>query len=129
MRVFQPNVYLSLDFGNKKLKIYTKEPGTNLLGLPKISTVEESIEERDALRDQIEAFVKSVRERSTPIVPGEDGLLALELAEKIKDALRKQLQMFAEGEDPAELAKTFPPEILSMVESAVESAGAQGDIR
>lgn len=118
LRVFQPNVYLSLDFGNKKLKIYTKEPGTNMLGLPKISTVEESIEERDALRDQIEAFLKSVRERSTPVVTGEDGMLALEMAEQIKAALRKQLLMFTEGEDPSLLAKEFPPEIVSMFQAA-----------
>ncbi len=117
MRVFQPNVYLSLDFGNKKLKIYTKEPGTNLLGLPKISTVEETVEERDALFDQIEAFLISVRDRTAPIVPGEDGLLALELAEEIKAALRRQLQMFTEGEPMENLSEMFPEEVISLLQA------------
>ena len=116
LRVFQPNVYLSLDFGNKKLKVYTKEPGTNFIGLPKISTHEETVEERDALRDQIEAFIASVRDRTPPIVPGEDGLLALELAEQIKSALRRQLRMFADGGEGNEtLNEIFPPEALEFL--------------
>jgi predicted dehydrogenase len=40
---------------------------------------------------EIEAFLKAVRERSTPVVTGEDGLRALETAMKITALVQPQL--------------------------------------
>ena len=51
-----------------------------------VSIEEESFEQGDALRDEIAAFLKAIREGTTPVVTGEDGLRALETAMKITAA-------------------------------------------
>lgn len=86
MRIFQPNVYISLDYGNKKLRMYTKEAGETDGALPKINVEEHTVEERDALFDEIESFLDCVATRTAPRVSGEDGLRALLLAERIRAA-------------------------------------------
>ncbi len=89
LRIFQPDVYISLDFGQKKIKIYEKseEPGAIQLpgsgDLPKIKVTEQPVEERDALFDEIESFIDCVATRSKPLVSGVDGMRALEMVEKI----------------------------------------------
>ena len=104
-RVFQPNVYMSLDFGKKKLKIYTKQGQSDKLSLSNVSVKEVKIKERDALEHEIESFVASVRDRSEPAVSGEDGVRALELVHKVKEAfslsmqrLEPELMLAAQGE-------------------------------
>ncbi len=87
LRMFQPNVYISLDYELKSMKIYTKSGRTNLLtGLPEISIQEHKVGERDALRDEIESFLRTVHTRGIPEVTGEDGLRAIETAERIQEA-------------------------------------------
>ena len=83
IRVFQPNVYISLDFGNKRLRMYRKTDKKSLLGFPSVDVEEIKIEERDALDDEINSFFECVETRRRPVVTGEDGLTALELAEAI----------------------------------------------
>jgi len=88
IRVFQPNVYVSLDFVKKRIKICRKDPHgrDTILGIPKINVEERVIQEQDALELEIESFLQCVRDRSTPVVTGVDGLCALELAERIHKA-------------------------------------------
>jgi len=94
MRIFQPDVYIVLDYGNKKLKMYSKS-GTAAPGaLPQISIAEHDVEERDALADQIESFLSCVDSRKAPLVSGEDGLRALELADRIREAFADSLRNF-----------------------------------
>lgn len=87
IRMFQPNVYISLDFGNKKLKMYSRAGQKDEKGYPQIKVVEKAVEERDALDDEIRSFLHCVETRSRPEVSGEDGLLALELAQRIYKVL------------------------------------------
>ena len=96
MRIFQPEVYISLDYGSKKLKIYSRsqpseneKKGRSIFGtfsIPEISIKELKVEETDALATEIESFLTCVDNRSTPEVSGEDGLRALELVEMIERA-------------------------------------------
>jgi predicted dehydrogenase len=88
IRIFQPDVYISLDFGAKKLKMYSKTGGSDDKGFPKIKTEEHKVLERDALRDEIDAFIQCVEHRTPPEVSGYDGLKAIELADRIHDAFR-----------------------------------------
>lgn len=94
MRIFQPDVYITLDYGNKKLKCFTKTPASEPGQLPQIGHEEYSIEERDALYDQISSFLEVVESRGEPVVSGEDGLRALELAARIRRAFRESLDRF-----------------------------------
>lgn len=91
IRIFQPELYVSLDFGNRTLKISKRGTGNTILGFPKIDVEEHSLEERDSLGDEIEAFLKCVKQRSSPVVAGEDGLRALKLAERISEEIEKSL--------------------------------------
>jgi predicted dehydrogenase len=45
------------------------------------------IQDGDALADEIESFLESVETRSLPIVSGEEGLRALEIASMISERL------------------------------------------
>jgi len=96
MRIFQPDVYIVLDYGNKKLKMYTKSGAAGPGVLPQISIDEHDVEERDALADQIEAFLNCVKTRTPPVVSGEDGLRALELADQIRAAFAESTSLFEE---------------------------------
>ena len=99
IRMFQPELYISLDLGNKNLKIYKKGTGTDLLGFPRIEKTETKIEERDALADEISAFLDCVTSRTVPIVTGEDGLRALELAERIHEAIHQSTERVLADEE------------------------------
>ncbi len=107
MRIFQPDVYIMLDYGNKKLKMYTKSAPAAPGVLPQISIEEHDVEERDALADQVESFLECVEKRTTPVVSGEDGLRALLLADRIRLAFAESLQQFEQVGAPQEVAAVF----------------------
>lgn len=105
LRIFQPDVYITLDYGNKKLKCFTKTPAVEPGKLPQINVEEHSIEERDALYDQISSFLETVEQRGIPVVTGEDGLRALELAARIRLAFQESLARFDGEELPMSMEK------------------------
>ena len=83
IRIFQDDAYLSVDMQQKILTVIRKKDAAPVESPAQVSIEEESFDQGDALRAEIEAFLKAVRERSTPVVTGEDGLRALETAMKI----------------------------------------------
>ena len=80
MRIFQPDAYITLDFQNKKMAVLRKGEGESMPGVPAIDINEQSFEQGDALRSEIEAFLDSIATGKTPVVTGEDGKKALETA-------------------------------------------------
>ncbi len=87
MRIFQADAYITVDFQNKKVAIFRKGDGEMMPGVPKIDVDEKSFEQVDALKSEIEAFLKSVATGSPPAVSGEDGKTALEIALMISKKL------------------------------------------
>lgn len=87
MRVFQTDTYLVVDYGAKDIRICRRQPAADAAG-PQLSLEERKVDGDDALEEEIKAFVRSVRDRSTPLVSGSDGLQALEEAERIVDSLK-----------------------------------------
>jgi predicted dehydrogenase len=83
IRIFQDDAYLSVDMQQKILTVIRKKDAAPVESPAQVSIEEENFDQGDALLAEIEAFLKAVRERSTPIVTGEDGLRALETAMKI----------------------------------------------
>ena len=55
--------------------------------MPNLSFEERAVGGEDALEEEIRAFIRSVQDRSTPLVSGLDGLQALEEAERIIESL------------------------------------------
>lgn len=83
MRVFQPDTYLVVDYGEHRIRICRREPGAQPGALPNLTFEERAVGGEDALEEEIRAFVQAVRDRSQPVVSGHDGLQALEVAERI----------------------------------------------
>jgi predicted dehydrogenase len=93
LRVFQPDVYISLDYGKRKLKIYRRLQLRDEKGFQRLEVSEHDVEERDALQDEIVSFLTCVETRVEPEVGARDGLRALELAglinSKVEEAARE----------------------------------------
>lgn len=88
MRIFQQDAYIAIDFQSRKIAIYRKQEGLNLIpGLPNVGIEERSFEQGDPLRDEIDAFIAAVRNGTPPVVTGEDGKRALEVALQISGKL------------------------------------------
>ncbi len=84
IRVFQKNNYLSIDFHARKAALHHACEGqSGDSGEPVISIEEQSFQDGDALMEEIRAFVHSIREGTSPVVTGEDGKRALEVALEI----------------------------------------------
>jgi predicted dehydrogenase len=90
LRIFQPDAYFSIDFDERKVRIFRREPVDD--GPPKLHYDELAAEEGDALRAEIAAFVQAVRDRETPAVTGWDGLKALEVAEVIRESVETEVR-------------------------------------
>jgi predicted dehydrogenase len=88
LRLFQDDAYVSIDLQQKVLTIVRK-PAPGAAAAPGQVVIEErSYEQGDALRFEIEAFLRSIREDLPPVVSGEDGLRALETAIRITDLVQ-----------------------------------------
>ena len=85
IRFFQHDAYISLDYEARKAQVYRMEDRSR--GWEGIRSETVSTEDGDALRDQIESFLESVATRKRPLVSGEDGLHALEIASAISERL------------------------------------------
>ncbi len=83
MRIFQPDTYLVVDYGEHRIRICRRESAPQTGELPNLTYEEREVGGEDALEEEIRAFLRAVRERSEPVVSGRDGLQALEVAEQI----------------------------------------------
>ena len=90
MRFFQRDTYVSVDFQERNLAIFRKGEGEMYPGVPNIASTQYSMDQQDPLREEIAAFLASVRDNTPPLVTGEDGLRALETAIRIGDLLDGQ---------------------------------------
>ena len=101
MRLFQQDAYISIDFAQGLAEVFRLQDesdptakSTVLLGKidegqKKRVIVYEQPEVRDvnALRFELEQFVKSIRDDTEPPVTGEEGLQALEVAQEIMEKI------------------------------------------
>jgi predicted dehydrogenase len=89
LRIFQDDAYVSIDLQQKVLTIVRKPPEGAGATRGQVAIEERSYEQGDALRMEIEAFLRSIREGRPPAVSGEDGLRALETAIRITDLVTR----------------------------------------
>jgi predicted dehydrogenase len=83
LRVFQDDAYISIDLQQKVLTIVRKPPAGADVPKGQVLIEERTYDQGDALKFEIEAFLRSIREGVPPVVTGEDGLRALETATRI----------------------------------------------
>jgi len=98
LRFFQPGQYISIDYGRQDVLVLsvgspaapaamtmTSKPTVN----PQIQMAKPPVTAEEPLLAEIKAFLQSVRDRSRPVVPLEDGRRALQLALAILEEIRR----------------------------------------
>ena len=91
MRLFQDDAYLSLDLQQKVMTLIRKRDGAPGDAQLPVSIEEQSLEQGDALKAEIEAFLECIRTGKPPVVSGEDGLMALDTAMRITEQVNESL--------------------------------------
>jgi predicted dehydrogenase len=89
MRVFRDDAYLSIDLQQRILTVIGKRVGGPAPGELPVTIEESSYDQGDALRAEIHSFLDCIREGKPPLVSGEDGLRALDIAIRITSMLTK----------------------------------------
>lgn len=86
LRFFQPHDYISVD--------YASQTGT-MVSLRMGRVIERKLEpaNEEPLKLELASFIECVSKRGTPVVSGEDGLRALELARRINSAIAERLML------------------------------------
>jgi predicted dehydrogenase len=95
IRIFQANSYLSIDFAAQAVEVYRKQPTQDPGGMPEITYEKIDIGPGDSLKKEIEAFLRSVRHRTAPEVPGQAGRNALKVALEIVDQVESKKKELA----------------------------------
>jgi predicted dehydrogenase len=95
LRLFQDDAYLSLDLQQKILTVIRKGNGVGADGMPQVAIEENTYEQGDALKSEIEAFLDAVGSGRPPPVTGEDGLLALSTAVSITEQVASSMRKFS----------------------------------
>jgi predicted dehydrogenase len=85
LRVFEDDAYLSLDLQQKILTVIRKREGPAVAGQLPVTIEERNLDQGDALKAEIEAFLSSIRTGKPPVVSGEAGLRALDTAMRITE--------------------------------------------
>ena len=92
IRVFSEDAYASTDYSEQEVMVYRKKPGKLQPGQSPMEMI--SIDPLPVVRDEplkleIEAFVECARNRTRPLVSGEDGVAAIELADRVERSIRE----------------------------------------
>ena len=90
MRVFRDDAYLSIDLQQRILTVIGKRSAAPAPGELPVTIEESSYDQGDALRAEIHSFLDCIREGKRPLVSGEDGLRALDIAIRITGMLTKE---------------------------------------
>ena len=89
IRIFAHNTYFSADFGKRSAEHYIVD------GNKKIIHDTFSAAPSDELQQQANMFIDAIRHSKPADISGEDGLTALEIANKISDAARLSFQTYS----------------------------------
>lgn len=90
IRIFQDDAYLSIDMQQKVVTVIRKKDAAPVESPAQVSIEEESFEQGDALLAEIGSFLDAIRNKTAPVVTGEDGLRALETAMQITELINRR---------------------------------------
>ncbi|MCC6502959.1 MAG: Gfo/Idh/MocA family oxidoreductase [Deltaproteobacteria bacterium] len=85
INVFQPGAVISIDYGAQGLTVTNTIAGAPG-GLNAQVDEDIAVEKKDAILEELKSFLDSIMTGRPPAVSGEDGLRALELAERVQKA-------------------------------------------
>jgi predicted dehydrogenase len=87
IRFFSREAYISVDTKEQEVKGYGLSGKT-------IVPIDIVVRKQEPLRAELEGFLDCVRTRSRPLVSGEDGLAAVELAIRVAEAIETSMRRF-----------------------------------
>ena len=87
IRIFQTDSYLSIDTAEQEVAHYRLERGGE--GRPRIVQDPVIVQKDEPLRVELASFLEAASGGARPVVSGRDGLAALELAERVRLAIRE----------------------------------------
>jgi len=90
IRFFGSDSYVSVDTKEQEIKGYRL---VSKNGERSIQPLELTVKKKEPLRAELDSFVECVVTRQRPVVSGEDGLAALELALRVGAAIERSLSM------------------------------------
>ncbi len=93
LRFFQPQQYVSVDYGRQEVLVFTVGTDGAAAGAPtvnpQIKVAKPPVTSEEPLHAELKSFLHAVRQCSTPVVPLEDGRRALALALDVVAAIRE----------------------------------------
>jgi DUF1009 family protein/predicted dehydrogenase len=92
LRVFQENSYLVADYAERQAYAVYREEEPDEDGYPQVAMEEMEIEERDALEEEVVAFLNVVKNGGAPAVDGVQGKRALSVALEISSQIEQQMR-------------------------------------
>jgi predicted dehydrogenase len=87
LRLFQPHQYISLDYQKQEAVAFTVS-GSQQIGFQPLLVAKD-----EPLRLEIESFLEAVRNRSRPLVSGEEGLRALDVGLAILGKIKEHAKL------------------------------------
>ena len=95
IRVFQPDAYISVNCAKKEISVIRLDgEGKDLNDYPQLTSEKIKYPDSDPLADEISSFVNVVMNGSSPVVTGQDGRRALEVALGIIDQIKRGCKNF-----------------------------------
>jgi predicted dehydrogenase len=93
LRFFQPQQYISVDYGRQEVLVFTvgadgAASGTPTVN-PQIKAAKPPVSSEEPLHAELKSFLHAVRQRTAPVVPLEDGRRALAIALEIVAVIRE----------------------------------------
>ncbi|MFO0697619.1 MAG: Gfo/Idh/MocA family oxidoreductase [Nitrospira sp.] len=85
-RVFQPDGCLTIDFQSRQGVVGRRSITPD--GKPAMAMEEIQAGDAEPLKLQLESFLRAIREQSRPVVSGEDGAAAVELAHRVLSSMQ-----------------------------------------
>jgi predicted dehydrogenase len=89
LRIFQRESYLSIDYAAQEVERWFLVKANG--GAPTIEGGKLTVVKEEPLKRELADFVRAVRGKGAPMVTGDDGMRALELAQRINDAMTVSL--------------------------------------
>ena len=90
LRLFQPHQYISLDYQKQEAAVFTVS-GTQQIGFQPLAVTKD-----EPLRVEVESFLEAIRNRTKPLVSGDEGLRALDVALAILGKIKVHAELVAQ---------------------------------
>ncbi len=94
IRIFQKDAYASVDFSTREITIIRRDESVAGDLIPGVDIRQRSFSESDALEDELASYIQAVVTRQTPVVSGDAGRQALEVALSITDRINIALKPY-----------------------------------